>query len=362
MITTQRTSMARYVESLFMGRPNLVVELLTKLGADQIRVMDRSVRSTCPIHNGSRWDAFVVWLDREHPIWACHTDCAAKGGLVSLVMRRYGLDFEPAIMWLAAFVGLDVGEGTVSVPSHIIENDEISQFNRAMGLKGSRSQVKYFPEEMVKQSMLHSHPHFVDRGYDSLVLEHFGVGFVLANTWVWPDPSNPSKLQGWFEDRISIPWRDENGHLIGFAGRRVDGVNIRKYQTLDGTVKSTALYGYWLPEIKRAIKDSRTMVLVEGYADMWRAYMHGVTNCLAVGGNQLSSAQLEIIAAAGVSSVVIYLDGDEPGQAGAANLAKQLQDVVVVKNALPPLGQDPGDMVDKDQFWEPIRQAKSIFI
>jgi hypothetical protein len=77
------------------------------------------------------------------------------------------------------------------------------------------------------------------RQFPTEVLDYWEIGFVPGGTWVWPDlnekdDSGRPIMRGWFEDRISLPWRNMEGKCVGFAGRRFDGVDHLKYKNLYG--------------------------------------------------------------------------------------------------------------------------------
>jgi DNA primase len=354
---------AQQVEVRYAANPNLVAGLLKHMGVDRMQMDDGEIRSACPIHRGDRQDSFVVWLDRDVPIWRCFTDCGEKGRLPKLVMRKYRCRYADAVAWLAQVIGMRVNlEGTVEVPLDLLEDDAVARWERAVGLTQKQQQrtPNVFPESMVAYSMQWRPGHFIDRGFPEKLLRYFQVGFVPARTWVWPDPHNPGRLQGWFEDRISIPWRDREGRLIGFDGRRLDGVKLRKYQALPGTRRSVTLYGLHCPKVAQAIDETHSLLLVEGCADCWRAYMHGMLNTVSPGGVELSREQMDLIAGMGVRTVMLYFDGDAPGQTVALRMAEQLADRHVVMNAQPPTGMDPGDLADRSAFFRPIESARTL--
>lgn len=355
----QLTAQSDLLGEFFAEHPDSVVDLLRFMGAQDIKVSANEVRSSCPLHGGRRPDAFVVWTDRGRAIWQCHTDCGTKGTLTQAVQRRYQCRFADAVEWLTRFAGMDPASmGTI--PVEVLEAKALDSLNRQLGLDHHRREAVVFPESMVVESRQRSHRLFLDRGYPQSLLDRFEVGFVPGRTWVWPDPVNPSKMRGWFEDRISIPWRMMDGTLVGFDGRRVDGVKHRKYMTLAGTRKSHTLYGIHRPEVVEAVRRRRRLVLVEGEADQWRACQHDRCDTAAVGGVELSRRQISLITQLCVNLVVLLFDADTPGQTAAMRMAEQLSGIARVANAIPPDGQDPSDIVDRNRFEELIEQATPV--
>jgi hypothetical protein len=247
-------------------------------------------------------------------------------------------------------------DGMIEIDQEQLDAQSFREVSVAMGLADRRPNV--FPEQMVDFSMQRRHPLFVERGYPQSLLDRCQVGFVPRGVWVWPSPSEPSRWEGWFEDRISIPWRDKAGVLIGFNGRRVDGVPLRKYQTLTGTRKGCAIYGMHDPLVRQAIIQTGEICLFEGEPDVWRAMQHGIFNVGGVGGIELSPPQRSLLRSLPLKRVTVCLDGDTPGQTAATKLCEQCRQFVTeVYNAVPPADKDPGDLTNREEFVGTLRNA-----
>lgn len=352
----------------YLSRPDLIVAMLTAMGAVDIRQSHGVTQSTCPIHNGEGRN-FKVWHDKGAVIWCCFTRCqSGKQPIYTLPMRRFEFSKEQAIGWLAHLGGICIDGMNVVVPKEAIEDAEIRAFNRRLGIEAS-DVPNFFPEEMVLQSMqggtkYHEEHPKASKRFPHNLLRRFQVGFVKAKTWVWSSGKLSDKgypvTEGWFDDRVSIPIRLPNGNLIGFSGRRTDDVEFQKYKQLPGTKKGHTLYGLNRAETMDSIRQSKTLIVVEGFGDVWRAHQHGVYNVASFMGTDPSDYQIGIIGQLNLDSVVFYFDGDPAGQLAVQKYSSRLQDIARLANAVPPAGQDPGDLLTRAEFCAPLNSPTPI--
>ncbi|MDI7275311.1 MAG: toprim domain-containing protein, partial [Anaerolineae bacterium] len=115
-----------------------------------------------------------------------------------------------------------------------------------------------------------------------------------------------------FRRRIVFPIRDARGRVCGFGGR-VLGDSLPKYLNTAQTPvfdKGAMLFGIDLA--REAIRQTETVVLVEGYMDVLMAHQAGFKNIVATMGTALSREQLSILKPL-VKRVVLALDPDVAG-------------------------------------------------
>jgi len=363
-----------------MANPELLHRLLEHLGAQKLKVNGSSITCACPLHMGDNERAFAVYWDRGRIAWQCYTQCADKGRLAKLLMRKQRLFFPEAVVALAKFAGMDIsGDGGLVVTQEQLDDESLASLQQRLG--GAAQTPVIFGEDWVQQAIGYwSHASappawdfltgplntLTDAGekrkeFPAEVLRNFQVGFVPANHWTLPDPSKPSGNAGWFCDRICIPWRDIEGKCIGFAGRRFDGLNYTKYQTFPHTRKGLTLYGLHDPRVIAAIKASHKIILVEGYGDVWRAWQHGLFNVVSPGGTELSRFQIRLLYTLGVEEVIFYFDSDEAGVKTSRKMSDLIKDTVNVRTGFPPQGLDPGDLLIREQYMAGIDQSTIVF-
>jgi len=140
---------------------------------------------------------------------------------------------------------------------------------------------------------------------------------------------------------LLIPVADVWGKTVALAGRTLMPTEKREKRGLQKYVntiytKSHHLFGLYLA--KRAIAESGTAHVVEGYMEILAAHQAGMDNVVASCGTAFSNRQLALLARYAERIVFLY-DNDEPGQKAAARHveSKQCPEVSVsAVNPFPP--------------------------
>ncbi|MEO0586648.1 MAG: toprim domain-containing protein, partial [Planctomycetota bacterium] len=149
--------------------------------------------------------------------------------------------------------------------------------------------------------------------------------------------------------RLIFPICDSLGRPIAFGGRRLDEEDNPKYLNSPETAlfhKSATLYGLHLA--KKAIIDTRTAVLVEGYTDVIAAHQHGASNVVAALGTALTAQHVRELRRY-CDRAILVMDGDDAG-VKAADRALELfiAEGLDVAIAIIPDGQDPDELLKSD--------------
>ena len=167
-----------------------------------------------------------------------------------------------------------------------------------------------------------------------------------------------------FANRLMIAITDVTGRVIGFGGRTLTG-DAAKYINSPATVlfdKSSCLYG--LPQARKGIIDSQTVVVVEGYTDCIMAHQQGCTNVVATLGTSLTSTHGRILRRY-AKKVVLLFDGDAAGEAASHRaLEVCLKERIDIKIATMPGGEDPCEFVaehGKEGLEQVVGRAVDVF-
>ncbi|WP_067466063.1 toprim domain-containing protein [Actinomadura macra] len=159
-----------------------------------------------------------------------------------------------------------------------------------------------------------------------------------------------------FGDRILFPFRDEEGEITGFIGRRHDKAPGPKYLNTPETTlfhKGNVLFG--LHEGRTRLCGTTRPLLVEGPLDAIavNATLPAEYAAIAPCGTAITAAHIDAIAAhidLGKSGLVIALDGDPAGQAGAVRAWQVLRNITgPVEAAVLPQAQDPADLLSRSR-------------
>ena len=120
--------------------------------------------------------------------------------------------------------------------------------------------------------------------------------------------------------RAVAPIYDQFGNYVGAAGRATDE-NVKPKWLYSKGFKRSVFYG-----IHRAynhIKETNTVILVEGQGDVWRMHESGYPEAVGIFGCSIGEDQLVILEEAGVMNVVILTDTDDAGQKAYIQIVKR---------------------------------------
>jgi 5S rRNA maturation endonuclease (ribonuclease M5) len=132
------------------------------------------------------------------------------------------------------------------------------------------------------------------------------------------------------DNRIAIPIHNPKGEVVAYAGRfpGEPGEDNPKYKLPQGFRKSQELFN-----IDRAIKESGSLFIVEGFFDAMKLHQHGCRKVVAIMGSTLSAAQEELIRqhTNSQSHVIVMLDENEAGKVGREDIACRLSKFCFVR-------------------------------
>lgn len=167
-----------------------------------------------------------------------------------------------------------------------------------------------------------------------------------------------------FEERIIFPIFDHTGRPIAFGGRvfKPEDDRPKYYNSHENHyfAKGSILYG--LHEAKSAIKEQKTVFLVEGYTDLIVMHQCGFTNTVATLGTACTQEHLLTLSRYGQRLYALY-DGDKAGRQALIRLTKLCWQtslelsVIILKEQ-----EDPASYLAQGQSLQPlIDQAQDIF-
>lgn len=156
-----------------------------------------------------------------------------------------------------------------------------------------------------------------------------------------------------FRDRVLLPFRNDDGAVIGFVGRSQDGFAGPKYLNTPDTVlfhKREVLFGLHEVGERLAVQGVRPL-LVEGPLDAIavNTVMPETYAAVATCGTAISPAHLDALnrrTDLGTRGLIIALDGDAAGRGGAVRAWRHLSTVTgPVETVRLPSDRDPADLL-----------------
>ncbi|MBC7809682.1 MAG: DNA primase [Burkholderiales bacterium] len=293
----------------------------------------RNYKAPCPFH-GERTPSFYVNPDNQS--WRCFGACSEGGDIFSFAMKRHGWTFTEALEELGKQAGIEVK------PRSPVQAAQDEKLDKLRGLlqtaaesyhacliegtaEGSADVLNYAREK---------------RGLTDETIIAFGVGYAppgwsnmrdhLAALGYSDDDiieagmatrSDNGRVYDRFRNRLIIPIRDGRGRVIAFGARALAPDDEPKYLNSPQTPifdKSSTLFA--LDVARKAIRDTASVVIVEGYMDAIQAHQAGYTNVVAQMGTAMTEQQLKLIAPLlanserGSGRIIMALDADAAGQ------------------------------------------------
>jgi DNA primase len=337
---------------------SFIDDLLARV--DIVEVVDQRVRlrkqgkdwvACCPFHD-EKTPSFTVSASKQ--LYYCF-GCGAGGSVLGFIMDHDNLGFREAVETLAASIGVEVpgGDGRGDDLSPLLQAlTEAEQFYR-QELRRHREAIDYLKE----------------RGISGPTAARYGLGYAPAewnallqrgsrsdaDTLRRAGLVNRHEASGRYYDRLRgrvvFPIRDRRGHVVAFGGRALDGSQPKYLNTPESAVfhKANELYGLY--EARRARRDLRTLVVVEGYMDVVRLAEHGIDYAVATLGTAAGRRHMERLFAT-VTDVVFCFDGDDAGYRAAWRALEHtlgvLSDGREAHFLFLPRGDDPDTLVARE--------------
>lgn len=275
----------------------------------------------CPFHK-EKTPSFSV--NPSKGIYKCF-GCGEGGDSLSYLLKTRGMDFKELIKDLADQFGLDL-PNTFSGA----KNKDV----RLQMIKACTTAAEYYQHSLFASSeSAKALEYLTARGIDEKIIKRYNLGFankepnhlyvslkdkftneILEKAGLVLKTDKGSYIDR-FRNRIIIPIHDENGDIVAFGARAVDeGQNPKYLNSSDSLIynKSKLLYGLYYA--KDSIKQSDSIIIMEGYFDVISAQAHGIENCVASCGTSLTSEHIKLISRYSKSrKIYLAFDTDSAG-------------------------------------------------
>lgn len=260
----------------------------------------------CPVHGGDNPSAFSIY--EETGYWCCFTHhCEEEhGNSLRGLIKALGENFEPP------------------------KQEQKEFFNKIK--KENYSTV--IPRSVVRSRLQIPSSYYMGRGFSQAILEKYDVGYA----------SSPgTQMHG----RNVIPVYDINHEFcIGCSGRLDTEEHSKRWKHTKGFPSSKVLYNSWYA--KNHIEWGGKVIIVEGPAKVWRLEEAGIGFSVAIFGTNLGFEQKMQLAKLGANTIILMMDGDDPGKEAASRISADLKDlyrICVPKTDIIDLDRTPVEQV-----------------
>lgn len=321
----------------------------------------RNFFGVCPFHDDTNPSMSV---SREKQIYKCFS-CGASGNVYTFLMNYEHKEFKEVLQDLGKKVGISI--------SGIKVNQATTKYDSLY--EAYRLAVKYYQNNLASSYGKEAKEYLHSRGFQDEIMKEFEIGLSL------PDKKDLTTLltakkyelktlnqiglsiddRDTYADRIMFPLHDSYGRVVGFSGRIYKDVKQSKYINTKETVifkKGDCLYHYHAAI--DAARVSKSIIVMEGFMDVIRAFTIGIKNTVALMGTALTPEQIRLIKRLS-RNVILCLDGDEPGRHAALKIGQTLlNEGIESKVIILPNDDDPDSYIlknGKEKFVDLIENA-----
>jgi DNA primase len=305
--------------------------LLNHLGFHILRRTSKELRGPCKVHGGDNPTAFR--FNMESKTWCCYTrHCEGDRntdviGLVQLCTRQ---SFVESVKFLADLCGINLeNQAELTEEFKKIKNQQ-EMLQEVRRNKPLAPVTSFFPEEVLETLLPRRSDYFTQRGYPEELLDFYEIGGMTDKRGV---------------HRETIPIRDEYGNLITVSARRTDSNEDPKYLLLEDIKKETTLYN--LHVAKEYTGTDRTLILVEGFVDVWTLSVLGIYNVVAMMGTSVTPNQARLLWRY-AENIILMLDPDDAGREANPKVTAVLEQGARMQVIELPDGKDPKNLTYMD--------------
>ena len=318
----------------------------------------------CPFHDDTNPSMSV---SREKQIYRCFS-CGASGNVFNFIMDYEHVSFKEALSILANKTGIEIKglklDKKVSKYDKLYEIYELAHkyYQNNMSSSYAKKAKEYLNNRHIDEDMIKEYKIglsldksdnltklLLAKGYDLNTLNSIGLANYDKDVYM---------------NRIMFPLYDLNGRVVGFSGRRYDGIKENKYVNTKGTnifQKGETLYNYH--NAREFVRSKNQVIVMEGFMAVIRTLTTGIKNVVALMGTAMTKEQANLIKRLS-TNVVLCFDGDEPGRKACLDNGNELEklgcDVSIVELDG---GLDPDDYILKygsDDFKNLVKNAITL--
>jgi DNA primase len=316
----------------------------------------RIYKGLCPFH-AEKTPSFTVNPDRQ--IFHCF-GCGVGGNVFRFLMLQKGVTFPEAVGELAEHHG-------VELPRLGRASDRRAEPNKRELYRAIAAAMAFYEAQLRGASGPKAGRYLKDRGLTPDIIARFHLGWAPAG---WDHLSRELKAQGFpetllllaglvkpranasgcydtFRGRVICPVFDPASQPVAFGGRLlVEEEGQPKYLNSPETPiyqKGRLLYG--LDQARPRMKETRRVLIVEGYFDLLALAVQGIGDVVATLGTALTPAHLRQLKGY-VEDPIVVFDADTAGRAAAArSLPLFLNEDLEARVLVLPEGHDPDTFV-----------------
>ena len=309
-------------------------------------------RGPCPFHGGTHRNFAVIPKKNRYYCFVCHE----SGDVFSWLMKRFGMDYPTAVREAARRAGIVIPEG----PSRSGPDPREPLFEAvAVAQDWFTRQLLESPDAAAAREYLEGRDISLDiAAQHGLGFAPAGRGFLTAMKALGLDDKvlleaglsaerDDGKVIPRFRARLLFPIHDLRGRVAGSAAGCLAPGEPKYLNSPETPIFHKGKQLYNLHQAKSAIRKAESVILVEGYFDVFRLVLAGIEHVVAPLGTSLTADQAGLLRRFAPSATLLY-DSDPAGLRATFRAGDELlRHGVRVRVATMPPGEDPDTLVRK---------------
>ena len=302
-------------------------------------------------------ESFMV--SPEKGIW--HDFSANKGGdIFSFVMAVEGISFREAMEKLAAQAGVELTRYTGG-------DAEVSK-RKARAREALALATKYYQACLARNKEVCEYV-FYKRRLNRPTVELFKIGYaptggealkqvLLKRGYTLEELRVAGLLNQYdgdmFRGRMTVPFIDTFGNVIGFTARVLDKSEPKYLNTSDTLLFNKSRFIFGLYQAKEAIRKNGFVVIVEGNMDVISSHQAGVCEAVATSGTAMTEQHLKILSGL-TTDIRLAYDGDDAGVRAAERAIEMAGELGLDLSIISDYhgAKDPDELIQKDpKLWQ----------
>ena len=337
----------------------------------------------CPFHDDSK-PSMTVSPTKQ--FYYCFS-CGAGGNSIKFLMEFTRANFTEVIISLAKKNNINVIN--VDGPQH---EEYKKQLSRREGLyKILRVAKDWFKSQLNKSLGKEAYNYLISqRNLNNKTINDFELGFA-PNSWndlfsylskveKFPldlilssglviSKDNSDKVYDRFRNRLIVPIFDNQGRVVAFGGRSLDGQEPKYLNSPESDVFEKGKMLFAFNKASSNIRKRDNAVVVEGYFDVITLHSKGITNSVASLGTALNKYQIsQLCRCTDGKNIIINFDSDNAGILATKRVINEVEilnfhdqinlKILQIKNFKDPdeylkknTPEDYFNLLDKASFW-----------
>ena len=312
-----------------------------KQQADIVRIVGEYVKlrksganwtALCPFHQEKSGSFYLYPGTASYYCFGCHE----HGDVFTFVMKMETLSFPEAVRAVAAKMGIALPKREFNSPE---EAREAGLRRQLIDIHEAATQ--YFEQSLKSPEAARAREYLTLRGVSAETVAKFRIGYApesfndmrdrlgkffpeevlrASGLFSWKEQADggDGPMYARFRKRITFPIANEPGKTIAFTARALDSAEQDakagpKYMNSPETAlytKGQVLFN--LDKAKAGIKETDSVILVEGQMDCISVFMGGIHGVLATSGTAFTEHQVRLLSRF-TKRVVLNFDPDQAG-------------------------------------------------